>query len=220
RQQTVKLGQEHNTRGLPQRFSILLSPCSVLVATYRISIWISGIFHYVAAVSFVSEFESLPLPELLDRAAAATPSAVLDTLKKPGLTLSDFANLISLEAGEHLEQLCRRSQQLTQQRFGKVIRLFAPLYLSNECINNCQYCGFSRDNPIIRVTLSVEEVQREGEALLAQGFRNLLLVSGEHPRFVSNGHLEQCVAALHEIVPSLSLEVGPMETEHYEPLVQ
>ena len=145
---------------------------------------------------------------------------MLETLKKPGLTLSDFANLISPEAGEHLEQLCRRSQQLTQQRFGKVIRLFAPLYLSNECINNCQYCGFSRDNPIIRVTLSVEEVQREGEALLAQGFRNLLLVSGEHPRFVSNGYLEQCVAALHEIVPSLSLEVGPMETEHYEPLVQ
>ena len=48
----------------------------------------------------------------------------------------------------------RRSQALTQQRFGKVIRLFAPLYLSNECINNCKYCGFSRDNPILRVTLS------------------------------------------------------------------
>ncbi len=43
---------------------------------------------------------------------------------------------------------------MTQQRFGKVIRLFAPLYLSNECINNCNYCGFSRDNPILRVTLS------------------------------------------------------------------
>ena len=42
---------------------------------------------------------------------------------------------------------------MTQQRFGKVIRLFAPLYLSNECINNCKYCGFSRDNPILRVTL-------------------------------------------------------------------
>ena len=43
---------------------------------------------------------------------------------------------------------------MTQQRFGKVIRLFAPLYLSNECINDCKYCGFSRDNPILRVTLT------------------------------------------------------------------
>src|SRR5207302_1268468 len=83
------------------------------------------------------------------------------------------------------------------QRFGKVMRLFAPLYLSNECINNCKYCGFSRDNPILRVTLTVEDVRREARALLAQGFRNLLLVSGEHPKFVSNGYLVNCVRALY-----------------------
>ena len=51
---------------------------------------------------------------------------------------------------------------MTQQRFGKTIRLFAPLYLSNECINNCSYCGFSRDNPILRVTLSLDEVRQRG----------------------------------------------------------
>ena len=90
---------------------------------------------------------------------------------------------------------CAR-RSLTRQRFGKVIRLFAPLYLSNECINNCQYCGFSRDNPILRVTLSVEEVLREARALKAQGFRNLLLVAGEHPKFVSSDYLRECVAAL------------------------
>ena len=97
--------------------------------------------------------------------------------------------------------------------------MFAPLYLSNECINNCQYCGFSRDNPIRRVTLSVAEVQREADELLNQGFRNLLLVAGEHPRFVSPSYLADCVAALHRAVPSVSLEVGPMETEEYRPLV-
>ena len=108
---------------------------------------------------------------------------------------------------------------MTQQRFGKVIRLFAPLYLSNECINNCKYCGFSRDNAILRVTLSVDEVMREARALKAQGFRNILLVAGEHPKFVSNGYLRDCVAALHAEFPSISLEVGPMETEEYRPLV-
>ncbi|MCB1125562.1 MAG: radical SAM protein, partial [Verrucomicrobiae bacterium] len=93
-------------------------------------------------------------------------------------------------------------------------------YLSNECINNCRYCGFSRDNPILRVTLSVEEVRAEASALMEQGFRNLLLVAGEHPRFVSNGYLRDCVAALHEQTPGVSLEVGPMETEDYRPLVE
>ena len=118
-----------------------------------------------------------------------------------------------------LEELGRRSQALTQKRFGKVMRLFAPLYLSNECINNCKYCGFSRDNAILRVTLSLAEVRREGQELVRQGFRNVLLVAGEHPKFVSNGYLEECVAALHEMVPSVSLEVGPMSTEEYRPLV-
>jgi 2-iminoacetate synthase ThiH len=58
---------------------------------------------------------------------------------------------------------------------------FAPLYLSNECVNNCKYCGFSRDNPILRVTLTIEQVVREARHLVAQGFRNILLVAGEHP---------------------------------------
>jgi len=112
-----------------------------------------------------------------------------------------------------------RSQKLTRQRFGKVVRLFAPLYLSNECVNNCSYCGFSRDNAILRVTLSVEEVMREARALREQGFRNILLVAGEHPKFVSNNYLSECVAALHEESPSVSLEIAPLETGEYRPLV-
>jgi 2-iminoacetate synthase len=140
-------------------------------------------------------------------------------LGKPRLSLDDFAILISPAGGELLEALGQRARQLTQQRFGKVIRLFAPLYLSNECINNCRYCGFSRDNPILRVTLGVEEVKAETRALLTQGFRNILLVSGEHPKFVSNDYMADCVRAVHEIAPSISLEIGPMETREYHPLV-
>jgi 2-iminoacetate synthase len=108
---------------------------------------------------------------------------------------------------------------MTQQRFGKVVRLFAPLYLSNECVNNCKYCGFSRDNPILRVTLTLEEMLREAAALKQQGFRNLLLVAGEHPKFVSAAFLRNCISALHTEWPSISLEIGPMETEEYRPLV-
>lgn len=171
-------------------------------------------------MSFVAAFDALPLPSLLEDSCNATAASVRAVLQKEQPTLADFAQLISPAAGESLEELCRRSQALTRQRFGKVIRLFAPLYLSNECVNNCAYCGFSRDNPILRVTLSVEEVVREARALAAQGFRNILLVAGEHPKFVSNGYMADCVRALHEFVPSLSLEVGPMETEDYRPIVE
>jgi len=171
-------------------------------------------------VSFVAEFNALPLPALLKRAGGAGQGPARESLQKSTLSLADFAALISPAAATLLEPLSRRSQQLTRQRFGKTIRLFAPLYLSNECINNCKYCGFSRDNPILRVTLSREEVLEEARSLLAQGFRNLLLVSGEHPKFVSTGYLKECVRALHPEVPGISLEVGPMETEQYHPLVE
>jgi 2-iminoacetate synthase len=171
-------------------------------------------------VSFVAELNALSLGALLQSSLSTTHDAARRVLAGSASSVNDFANLISPAAGELLEPLCRRSQALTQQRFGKVIRLFAPLYLSNECINNCKYCGFSRDNPILRVTLTVDEVVREARALKEQGFRNLLLVAGEHPKFVSNPYLVDCVRALHEEIPGISLEVGPMETEDYRPLVQ
>jgi 2-iminoacetate synthase len=169
-------------------------------------------------MSFVREFDALPLAGLVERSLAADAAAVRESMEKPMLGLEDFARLISPAASDLLEGLGRRSQRLTQQRFGRVIRMFAPLYLSNECVNNCKYCGFSRDNPILRVTLSVEDVRREARALLEKGFRNILLVAGEHPRFVSGGYLAECIRTLHEEVPSISLEVGPMETDDYGPL--
>ncbi len=171
-------------------------------------------------MSFVAEFNALALDAGLKRSLSAAATNVRQTLTKSHLALADFAVLISPAASELLEPLCQRSQALTQQRFGKVIRLFAPLYLSNECVNNCQYCGFSRDNAILRVTLSVDEVLREARALKEQGFRNILLVAGEHPRFVSKSYLADCVRALHDEFPGISLEVGPMETEDYRPIVQ
>ena len=170
-------------------------------------------------MSFVTEFNSLPLAALVKKSLVTSPAAAREAAGKAKISLADFAALISPAATENLEALGRRAHLMTQQRFGKVIRLFAPLYLSNECINNCSYCGFSRDNSILRVTLSLDEVRREAAELKAQGFRNLLLVAGEHPKFVSNGYMRDCIAALHADWPSVSLEVGPMETEDYRPLV-
>jgi 2-iminoacetate synthase len=171
-------------------------------------------------VSFSSVFHRLPIAELAQQSRLATSETVRSILSKTSPTVADFPALLSGAAGPYLEELCHRSQLLTQQRFGKVIRFFAPLYLSNECINNCKYCGFSRDNPILRVTLSIEEVKREAGELARQGFRNILLVAGEHPKFVSNNYLRDCVAALHDEFPSVSLEVGPMEMNEYRPMVE
>ena len=171
-------------------------------------------------MSFVTEFNRIPFSGLIQVATESSQAEVRRILGRGPVDLSDFAALLSPGAGEILEELCVRSQSVAQQRFGKVIRMFAPLYLSNECINNCAYCGFSRDNPILRVTLRVDEVVEEARALAALGFRSVLLVAGEHPKFVSNGYIEACIEALREFVPAISLELGPMETDEYRPLVR
>ena len=134
-------------------------------------------------------------------------------------TVSSFASLLTPKTDEQLDALAVRARELTFRYFGRTMRLFAPLYLSNECINSCRYCGFSRENSILRVTLSVEEVVKEGQHLAREGFRQLLLVAGEHPKFVSGDYLAECIRALRDNFPSIAIEVGPMETEAYIPMV-
>ncbi len=131
-----------------------------------------------------------------------------------------LASLLAPADDARLEEMAQEARELTRQNFGRTMRMFAPLYLSNECINNCRYCGFSRDNPILRVTLTVDEVVTEARHLAAQGFRQVLLVAGEHPKFVSGTYLADCVRALRPLFSSISLELGPMETAEYRPLVE
>jgi 2-iminoacetate synthase len=147
---------------------------------------------------------------------------VLDALPPRKSPLMErFAALLEPKGPKQIEAMAQESRAITRRNFGRTMRLFAPLYVSNECVNNCSYCGFSRDNAsILRVTLTVEQVVREARHLLEQGFRNILLVAGEHPRFVSDGYLEECIRALREVVPTIGIEVGPMEAPEYERMVK
>lgn len=153
-------------------------------------------------MSFVDTLNSI------DSGAALPPS------------LDRFRRLLEPAGPAELESIARESVAVTRRHFGRTMRLFAPIYLSNECVNNCSYCGFSRDNPILRTTLTVEQVTREARHLAGLGFRHLLLVAGEHPRFVSEGYLEECLEALRESVPTIAIEVGPMETPEYRRMVE
>jgi 2-iminoacetate synthase len=135
-------------------------------------------------------------------------------------TLRRFTALLEPKNDAQLEAMAQESQAVTRRHFGKAIRLFAPLYLSNECINSCTYCGFSRENSILRVTLDLDSVVKEARHLAQEGFRNVLLVAGEHPKFVSSGYLERCIRALVPEIPSIALEVAPMEAEEYATLVR
>ena len=152
-------------------------------------------------------------------AAMAFADVFPNLLNRPTPLMRRFQRLLEEETGGPLENLARLSQQTTRRHFGRTMRMFAPLYVSNECVNNCSYCGFSRDAGILRTTLTVDQVVREAKHLHRLGFRSLLLVAGEHPKFVSEGYLQDCLDALKPFIPTLAIEVGPMEDDQYAEIV-
>ena len=170
-------------------------------------------------MSFLDHLNQLPLEKLMRRAAQANAADVQSALGNGVRTLEEFSCLLSDAAKTRLEDIAHRAHALTLQRFGKTMQLFAPLYLSNECANICTYCGFSQDHQIARRTLSVPEVSTEAALLHKEGFRHLLLVSGEHAKYVPVSYLENAARALSANFPSLSLEVAPLTEEQYRGLV-
>lgn len=157
------------------------------------------------------------LRQLVDGARDADVDRALG---RPRRTLEDFAALLSAAAAARLEELAAHAHEVTLRRFGRTIHLFAPLYLSNECVSTCTYCGFSAGNEIARRTLSPAEVLTEALELKRRGFRHILLVAGEHARIISKDYLVECVQTLAPHMPSISLEVQVWDEATYRRLVE
>lgn len=134
--------------------------------------------------------------------------------------LEDFKALISPAAAPYLEEMAQLSHRLTQKRFGKVIQLYIPLYLSNECQNICTYCGFSYDNKIRRRTLSAGELLREAMAIRDMGYEHVLLVSGEANHTVGVDYFVRALEIVRAHFSHISMEVQPLDREDYSRLIE
>ncbi|MDQ6799141.1 MAG: 2-iminoacetate synthase ThiH [Actinomycetota bacterium] len=172
-----------------------------------------------SAAADLLAFVDAGLDRLLSRSATTTGADVARSLAATHRGLGDLAVLLSPAAADRLEDLAAAAHRLTIRRFGRVVRLFAPLYLSNECASTCTYCGFSAGNDVVRRTLTPTEAGVEAGALKDQGFRHVLLVSGEHGRIVSRDYLAECIREVATQIPSVSLEVQVWDTATYRRLV-
>jgi 2-iminoacetate synthase len=151
---------------------------------------------------------------------AKTAGDVEIALRKSKRNIEDFKALISPAASGYMEQMAQLSHQITMKRFGKTIQLYAPLYLSNECQNICNYCGFSFDNHIKRKTLSAFEIMQEAEYLKSLGFEHVLLVTGEAAQTVGMDYFKKALRLLQPHFSNISMEVQPLDEEEYDELAQ
>lgn len=144
---------------------------------------------------------------------------VRHSLGKDRLSSADFMNLISPSAAKFLPQMRKKAAVLKKMHFGKTVRIYAPLYVSSYCINNCLYCGFRTGNKSeTRKRLSLEQIRKEAVAIKKLGIDSVLIVSGEDPIFVSLGFLETAVKELKRIFSYVSLEIYPLDVEGYRTL--
>lgn len=162
-----------------------------------------------------------PLPifsELTARIAACGSAEVEKALTAPRRGLDDLCALLSPAADRYLPRLAAMARDLTLQRFGRAIQLYAPIYLSNYCTNSCVYCGFSAKNRIKRRCLTYPEAEAEAEILLNRGFNHILLVSGESEKVVGIDYLEEIALRLRPKFASVTIEVQPLSTPEYQRL--
>lgn len=136
-------------------------------------------------------------------------------LAAPRGDLVALAALLSPAAELRLEEIAQHAAAQTIRRFGRAVRLFAPLYLSNECLSSCTYCGFAKGLPIARRTLTVDEVAQEARILTGRGFQHVLLVAGEHRVAVSADYVLACIERLRPEVTSLSVETQTWSDDTY-----
>ena len=165
---------------------------------------------------FSDVLEKISWEETTRQIAAKTDADVVTALNKERLDVDDFMALISPAAEPHLEEMARLSMRYTQERFGKTISMYIPLYLSNACTNFCVYCGFNHNNKFARTTLDDAQIKAECEAIRKLGpFENLLIVTGEHPAVAGVDYLENALHIARPYFNNLSIEVMPLKADDY-----
>ncbi|GAB2768225.1 2-iminoacetate synthase ThiH [Rhabdobacter roseus] len=170
-------------------------------------------------MTFSNVFDTYAWDDVKQSIYAKTPADVASALARPRRDLEDLKALLSPAAAPFLEQMAQLSHQSTLKRFGKVIQLYVPLYLSNECQNICTYCGFSFDNKLPRRTLTDAEILREAEALKQMGYEHVLLVTGEATQTVGVEYFKRVLRLLTPHFAHISMEVQPLDQPDYEELV-
>lgn len=165
---------------------------------------------------FSDEIKNYDWDETTAAIAAKTAADVERALRARRPSVDDFMALISPAAAPYLEAMARRSRELTQKRFGKVISLYIPMYITNSCTNACVYCGFNRHNKFPRVILKPEQIEDECRAIRRLGpFENLLLVTGENPVAAGTDYLEKALKVCRPYFNNLTIEVMPLSADDY-----
>ena len=174
----------------------------------------------IEADSFRTVFDQYDWNDVSEKIQAKKSADVVKALQHGGFgTLDDFMALISPAASDYLEEMAQLSRALTRKRFGNVIQMYIPMYVSNECQNICTYCGFSLHNKIERITLTDQQIMDEVKVIKRMKYDHILIVSGEATKTVGIDYFEHVVHLIRPFFSSIMFEVQPLSEQEYERLI-
>ncbi len=123
--------------------------------------------------------------EILERTKSPSDFEIHKILKeakkKKGLNLEEVGYLLNTKKPKLIKKIFKIASKIKKDIYGERLVFFAPLYVSNFCINDCEYCGFHRRNKTARKKLTLKEVEKQVKILENMGHKRLLLEFGEHP---------------------------------------
>lgn len=163
------------------------------------------------------------LHDLMQRRAdfGAVRDIIAKSLAKEALSVEETAELLAADKPELLEQIFDAARQLKRDVYGNRIVLFAPLYVGNDCTNDCTYCAFRRTNKTeIRRTLAEDELREQVLALERKGHKRIILVFGEHPQYDAR-FMAECVQHVyatttgHGEIRRVNLNAAPLDHDGY-----
>ena len=170
---------------------------------------------------FSDELLNIDWDETTERIAAKSDADVRRALGREHCDVDDFMALISPAALPYLETMARLSKRYTEERFGRTMSMFIPLYITNSCSNSCVYCGFHRSNPMRRTILTIEQIEDEYRAIKRLApFENILLVTGENPAKAGVPYLARAIDVAKKYFSNIKIEVMPLSSEEYRLLAE
>lgn len=143
------------------------------------------------------------LERLLEQGARAGPAEMRRVIEQArgagGLTLEEVSCLLGEMDAETEAALYSAAHEVKLRIYGQRVVLFAPLYISDHCVNHCRYCGYRHDRPGPRRRLTQDELAEEVKALERLGHKRLALEAGEDPALCPIDYIVECIRTIYSV---------------------
>ena len=140
--------------------------------------------------------------------------------KRKNLNLLEIAMLLNAHEEDQVKEIYDIAGKIKEQIYGNRVVIFAPLYISNYCVNNCKYCGYRRDNVFDRKKLQQEEIKKQAINLEKLGHKRLALEVGESPKETPIDYVVESIKTIYDnsSIRRINVNIASTSVEEYKKL--